>query len=83
MKDTEYAELKVKSDGWQSIAEDLQQEILSLRNGLSMAHSQLEAIEALLNDEDIPIEVLSFGAVQRVSDALQQFKIMRDGWGQK
>ena len=55
----------------------LQKEKRILKKGVIHAHAQLEAIEMLLSGGNVPVQMLSFGVVQRVAD------MMRDGWSQK
>ena len=57
--------------------EELKKEIRGLKKGYILAHAQLEAIEMLLNGEDVSDFMLSFGVVRRVAD------MTGDGWGQK
>ena len=57
--------------------EELKKEIRGLKKGYILAHAQLEAIEMLLNGEDVSDFMLSFGVVRRVAD------MTGDRWGQK
>ena len=52
--------------------EELKKEIRGLKKGYILAHAQLEAIEGLLNGEDVSDFMLSFGVVRRVADMMQE-----------